>query len=75
MTGFLDNSPIELTCPSCSHKFTERLRKLKTNPKIPCAHCGTVIGIDANGLNAATKQIDKSIADLRKTLSDFNKKR
>lgn len=75
MTGILDDSRIELTCPSCSHKFKERIGKVKTNPKLPCPACRTVITIEAKSLNTAVKQADKSMVDLRKTLSDFNKKR
>jgi Zn finger protein HypA/HybF involved in hydrogenase expression len=75
MTGFLDNSPIELTCPSCQHKFSERVGKLKTNPKLTCPQCKSTIAIQADDLKASADQIDKSIADLRKTLSNFGGKR
>ena len=32
--ALFDDSRIELTCPSCSRKFSERLGKLKANPKL-----------------------------------------
>ncbi len=75
MTGILDNSAIELTCPSCGHKFKERIGKLKASPKLPCPQCRTVITIEAKSLKSAVNQVGKSMADLRKTLSGFGKKR
>lgn len=75
MKGILDDSPIELTCPGCGHKFKERIGKLKTNPKLPCPSCRLEISIEADSLNAAVKKVDKSMADLRKTLDSFGKQR
>ena len=75
MKSPFDDSPIELTCPSCGHKFKERIGKLNTNPQLPCPACQSVITIEANSLNTAVKQVDKSMADLRKTGAGFGKKR
>lgn len=75
MTSLFDGSPIELSCPKCGHKFSERLGKLKTNPQIPCGGCGVPIQIEADSLNTALGQVDESLADLRRTIDSFNKKR
>jgi uncharacterized Zn finger protein len=73
--SFLDDSAIELSCPDCGHKFTERLGKLKTNPLIPCGGCGKNIQINAQGVDAELRKVDDSLADLRRTIEGFNKKR
>lgn len=73
MTNFLDDQSIELTCPSCGHKFTEKIGRLKTNPKITCASCNTVIDIKANQFTTQIAKAEKSFAELQRTLSRFGK--
>lgn len=75
MKSLLDNSSIELTCPECSHKFKERLGKLKTNPTVPCPHCGTGIAVNADQLVPAMDKVDKAAADFLKAASRLGKKR
>lgn len=69
-----DSASIELTCPNCGHKFSERLGQLKMEPTLTCAGCGGTIAIDAKNLNAGLEQADKTIADFRKTISSLGKK-
>lgn len=76
MTGFLDNTEIEVPCPKCGRKTKQRIGRLNQNPTLTCAGCGTVIKIDTggqSGLAQATKTIDKSMADLERALKKFGK--
>ncbi|MEN9375983.1 MAG: hypothetical protein RL710_1140 [Pseudomonadota bacterium] len=73
MKNLLDDQTIELACPNCSRKFKERIGKLKTNPKLTCTGCSTVISIDANQLRSEIAKVDKSLADLQRTLGRFGK--
>lgn len=66
--GILDSQSIKITCPKCRRDRSETVAKLRLNPKLTCLGCGTVLEIDARGLNTAAKDIDKSIADLKRTL-------
>ena len=75
MKSILDDSRIELSCPKCGRKFSERIGKLKLNPTLPCDSCGTQITIDASDLNSAMKKVDKQMADLQRTLGSLGKKR
>ena len=75
MKSVFDDSPIELTCPNCGHKFSERLGKLKNSPTLACPGCQTPITIDASQLDATVKQVDKKLADFGKALGRFGKKR
>lgn len=73
MKSILDDSSIELTCPHCSAKFSERLGKLKTNPKLTCRKCGGFIQISADQLRQETAKVDKAITDLKRTLGRLGK--
>lgn len=73
MSSLFDESPIELTCPHCSHKFSELIGKLKANPELTCGSCNGAIQISADGLNSALGEVDDSLADLGKAIERFNK--
>ena len=66
--GILDSQSIKITCPKCRRQRSETVAKLRLNPKLTCLGCGTVLDIDARSLDGAAKSIDKSIADLKRTL-------
>lgn len=66
--SFLDAHEITIDCPKCGHQLTEKLGRLKHDPRIPCPGCGTTIAIEASGLNNALGEVDQSLADLRKAL-------
>ena len=66
--GILDSQSIKITCPKCRRERSESVGKLRLNPKLTCLGCGTVLDIDARSLNSAAKDIDKSIANLKRSL-------
>jgi len=71
--SILDTSSIELTCPHCGHKFSERIGRLKTNPKLTCTKCRGSIQISADQLRTAVQKVDKGLAQLRQTLGRLGK--
>lgn len=78
MKSILDESSIEVPCPHCGNKFSERLGKLKTNPKLTCPSCGGSISINADQAGRAgreLKKVDDAVADLRKSLGRLGKLR
>jgi len=66
--GIIDSQSIKITCPKCRRDRSETIAKLRLNPKLSCLSCGTVLDIDARSLDSAAKRIDKSIADLKRSL-------
>lgn len=66
--GVLDSRSIKIACPKCRRQRSETVGKLRLNPKLTCLGCGTVLDIDACSLDSAAKKIDKSVADLKRTL-------
>lgn len=68
MKSVLDNESADLTCPQCGHKFRERLGKLKTKNHITCAACKVEIPVDANQIRRLLQKIDKSAADLNRSV-------
>lgn len=73
MKSELDSQRIELPCPNCGHKLSERIGKIKTNPTLICNGCGNSFSVDATAFTKEFKKIEKALADLRKTLGRFGK--
>jgi phage FluMu protein Com len=40
MTKFLDDTPIELVCDKCSHKFVALVREINADLQLSCPNCG-----------------------------------
>lgn len=76
MKGLLDNAQIDVPCPKCGHTTKERLGRLKNNPQLRCIRCGSSIQIDASGpggLAQGAKRIDKSMDEVRRSLTKLGK--
>lgn len=76
MTGLLDNHQIDITCPSCSRKFKERLGRLQNNPLLRCPGCGAEIQINAGGpggLRTGLQKIDNAFSGLHRSLKKLGK--
>lgn len=73
MKSLLDDSSIEIPCPHCGAKITERLGKLKTNPKLTCGKCRGIIQISADKLRQEADKVDKAVANLRKSIGRIGK--
>ena len=72
--ALLDDSKIDIPCPKCGHKRSERIGKLKMNPKLTCSRCGTIIDISADQLRKAVDEIERSLAKLRDSLGELGKR-
>lgn len=72
--GIFDDKKITITCPGCGKAFDESIGRLKTNPDLTCPGCGKVVHVEGNA-GAAIQKVDKAVADLRKTLGKFGKRR
>lgn len=59
---------IRLRCPHCSHEFPQPLTGLKDHDVTACPRCGHRIEIDARSLNKASRDIAKSLSDLKAAL-------
>jgi predicted nucleic acid-binding Zn ribbon protein len=62
----LTDGDVTITC-DCGHKFTKRLRQLELNPRCACPQCGASITVD-------TKVLGAQLAQLRKSIADFNRR-
>lgn len=68
MTGLLDKETIKLPCPHCRREVAQTIGQLKLNPKLTCEACRQDFSVDAHQLRAAIQKIEKSLADLQRTL-------
>lgn len=72
MTNFLDSTEIEIPCENCSHKTKKSIGWIKSNKDFTCS-CGTKITIDASQFKSEIAKVEKSLAELQKTLKSFGK--
>ena len=66
-SDLFDNQLIEFTCAKCGNKFSETVRRLRSNP-YPCLNCGTVY--DTKEFRGAIEDSQKAYSKL---LSEFKK--
>jgi hypothetical protein len=72
MAGFLDSTEIEIPCENCSSKTKKSIGWIKSHKEFTCA-CGTKITLDASQFKSEIAKVEKSFADLQKTLKSFGK--
>ena len=72
MTGFLNNSEIEITCTKCNRKTKKSIRWIKNNSKFTCA-CGTIISLNASQFKRKIAVNESALRKLRDSLKKFNK--
>jgi len=67
---------VKIPCPKCKKEQHVSLEQIANEEQIKCVGCGKTIKlIDKNGsARKAVKNVDKSIQDLKKTLSSLDMK-
>lgn len=68
----LDSKTAELPCPGCGHKTKKTFKWLKSNTQFTCV-CGKQIHIDQSQFKSELAKVEKSLADLDKTLKNLFK--
>ena len=71
----IDNTAVELDCPSCARKFSERLGRLKNDPTVHCPGCKQTIRVEASHLRQALKRVQVSVDKLGRALDRLGKPR
>jgi Zn ribbon nucleic-acid-binding protein len=71
----LENHIVSIPCPKCQVKNQVRLEQIKNEETIQCVGCATKIHLkDTNGsVRQATKQVQDSLDELKRTLRRFGK--
>jgi hypothetical protein len=67
VSGLLDKTPLELACPSCGRKVRTTIGAARRSPKLCCPN-GHEIEVDASQFDRELKKVDRSLADLEKSL-------
>jgi uncharacterized C2H2 Zn-finger protein len=65
----LDDQHIALDCPQCRRGFDHEIGYLKHDPPLTCPYCGSMTRVDANYFGKAVAQVEKHLADIRKSTS------
>lgn len=71
MAGVPETLTIELACPVCDKKSSQRLAKLCREKKFTCPGCRELVRLEGDGLRkieAAFREIEKAGASLSKTV-------
>lgn len=69
-----EKAEIGIPCPKCSHKTNKTIAWIKSHDDFVCAGCGTTIVLEKKKLLAGLKEVDKSVAELKKTLGRLGKR-
>ncbi|GGZ83171.1 hypothetical protein GCM10007161_13290 [Ignatzschineria indica] len=67
----LNDMPIEIPCPDCSHKISETIGNLKKNPTLECPVCGFQFKVNADELKESIKSAEMMLNQLRGSLKNF----
>jgi len=73
MNSVLDSQAIAIPCPQCGHKLSQTIGKLKTKPDLTCPRCSTRFKVDATDMRREVAKVEKTLADLQRTLSRLGK--
>ena len=73
MTDLFDSHPVDIPCPKCGHQIKERLGRLKNDAQLTCPGCQSRISSDAKGLRDGLESVDKSLAELKRSIAQFGK--
>ena len=71
--NMLDSQAIEIPCPHCRHKVTQTIAQLKRNPQLTCSACAKGFAVNANELRISIEKIEKSLANLQRTIGRLGK--
>ena len=75
MTGMLNNTTVEIECPSCGRKIKESAGRLKNNHLLRCI-CGANLTLSTahkGGIAQGMQTANKSLADLEAALKKLSK--
>ena len=71
MTRFLDDTPIELTCDKCAHKFTALVREIHAQRQLACPGCGDLN--DTDQARAYLAVAEEQVGDFSSFIRSLNK--
>jgi uncharacterized C2H2 Zn-finger protein len=65
----LDDQHIAMNCPQCGRGFDHEIGYLRRDPLLTCPHCSAPTRIDKNYFGRAVAQVERHLADIRKSIS------
>jgi len=72
MSGFLDNTEIEIPCEKCGRKTKKSIGWIKSNSSFSCS-CGTRIHLNTSQFKGEIAKAERSFGNLERTLKNFGK--
>jgi len=70
-----EKAKLGIPCPACGKKTEKTVAWIKANDEFVCAGCGGNVSVDRKELLAGLKKADKAVAEFRKSLGKFGKRR
>lgn len=68
-----ENQTIGVTCPKCGNQIEQTVGWLKSNDKITCPGCSSVLVIDSEKLFAGIEKAEDAVAKFRKSIRGIGK--
>lgn len=70
--GILDEQTIEIPCEACGRKVEKTIGWIKRHSNFTCS-CGTVINLKADGFRREIAKVERSVAELARSLKNIGK--
>lgn len=70
-----EKKEIGITCPECGKKTKKSVAWIKANDNLTCSGCGSTVTVQNEKLLSGLKEAEQTVANFRKSLGKFGKRR
>jgi transcription elongation factor Elf1 len=64
----IDSVQLDFECPYCRKKFSQTVRRLKSQPEFACTGCGSALAVDVDQFVRTLKKISRVGAEIPRSI-------